>query len=110
MSKFNDHYALTAERRDEIDNLVAQFELFQMQAPGAPLPNVDGQMLVDAMSHIGVLDHRNRVFSNIFQAIQDLADRLGGTSDGTVVDAHEMAEMLTATVQSVLTPQKGAGG
>lgn len=109
-SRLNDHRALTEKRREEIENAAYQVAMTHAEFPDHPAPTVDGELLVDLLGHVGVLDQRIRNFSAIFQAVQRLADDLGKPElKDQLVSVPEIARALTQTIQgALLPPQEGA--
>lgn len=124
-SRMNDHHALTAERREEIENTAYMVAAAALSNPGLPYPNVDGEMLVDAVKHIGVLDTRIGNFTRIFMAVQKQQEHLeqalqmhGEMVDNApegleippaLVPLDQVVAMFQNMIQGALNPGPGSG-
>lgn len=100
---WNDHRALTADQREELDQTAASIAMFLLANPNTTEVNDVERGLVMAMSHIEALDTRAQNLAAIFRGLQNFVDQLSEVPPGAVVEAKMVATKLNSLIQDTLT-------
>lgn len=98
----NDHRALTAERRNQLDDTAAAIAMLLLRDPNDEQITNLHRAFVEAMSHVEALDARAHNLATIFRNLQDYTDRLGSAPEGAVTDANAVGAHLNYLIQEAL--------